>query len=60
MGLLDSIKSSCTKIATKAFGEHSKKQKGKGGGGGKSSSRAPEDADAYAEKVSEAIRADVR
>lgn len=55
MGLLDSLKANCTKMAKQAV-----KDAVAGGGGGSSDDRAPADAAAYAEKVADAISADVR
>lgn len=56
MGLLDSLKASCTKMAKEAVTDAMKGGKDDGG----ADSRAPEDSEAYAAKVAETIRADVR
>lgn len=58
MGLLDTLKSSCTKMAKEAVEDAMKGDSNASGGA--SSTRAPEDAEAYAKKVAESIKADVR
>lgn len=55
MGLLDSLKSSCTKMAKEAVSDAMK-----GGKDESSDSRGSEDSEAYAAKVAETIKADVR
>lgn len=58
MGLLDTLKSSCTKMAKEAVEDAMKGDSNASGGA--SDTRAPEDPEAYAKKVAEAIEADVR
>lgn len=57
MGFLDSLKSSCTKMAKEAVTDAMSGGKGESAG---ADSRAPEDSEAYAAKVAETIKADVR
>ncbi|CAM9316885.1 unnamed protein product [Ectocarpus sp. 6 AP-2014] len=62
-GFMDSIKASCTKMAKQQINEAmagDKKESASGGGSAATGTRAPEDAEAYAKKVAEAIKADVR
>lgn len=58
MGLLDSLKSSCTKMAKEAITDAMTGGNEEGGGG--AGDRAPEDSEAYAKKVADTIKADVR
>lgn len=57
MGFLDSLKSTCTKMAKEAVTDAMSGGKGESAG---ADSRAPEDSEAYAAKVAETIKADVR
>lgn len=57
MGFMDSLKASCTKMAKEAVSDAMQGGKAESGGG---DTRAPEDSAAYAEKVAESIKADVR
>ncbi|CAN0229943.1 unnamed protein product [Pylaiella littoralis] len=58
-GFMDSLKANCTKMAKQQINEHLSGGKGSSSGAS-SSSKAPEDAEAYAKKVAETIKADVR
>lgn len=58
MGLMDALKSTCTKMAKEAVNDAMKGDSN--AEGGSSSTRAPEDSEAYAQKVADTIQADVR
>lgn len=60
MGFMDSLKSSCTKMAKQAVKEAMEGDSTSDKAGASSSSRAPSDPEAYAKKVAETIQADVR
>eukprot|EP00752_Nemacystus_decipiens_P011242 g9991.t1 len=60
-GFMDALKANCTKMAKQQISEAMSGDKGdKGSAGASSGTRAPDDAEAYAQKVAEAIKADVR
>lgn len=58
MGLMDSLKASCTKMAKQAVKDAMDGGNEESAGG--ADTRAPEDSEAYAAKVAESIKADVR